>query len=761
MLNNKVTIWAWILLIFVFLYMVQLSVTPSAQLWLAVSVFAVMFVVRIWAKKPVWRLVFLSLATLLTLRYVWWRLTNTIGYYDPASFIAAIALLLAELYGVSVYLLGIFVNINPLHRQPVPLPADTALWPTVDILVPSYNEPQDMLEITLLAALNVRYPRNKLRVCLLDDGGTVQKRNDSNPVKAAEAQQRHDELQHLCERIGASYITRERNLHAKAGNINSALSHLNGDLVLILDADHVPTVDFLENTVGIFVTDEKMFLVQTPHFFINPDPIERNLDLFRDMPAENEMFYRVIQHGLDFWNAAFFCGSAAVLRRKYLDEIGGISGESITEDAETALTLHARGYRSAYIDIPMIAGLQPETYTGFVVQRVRWAQGMVQILMLKNPLFHKGLDWWQRVSYFSSAFFWFFAYARLVFVLAPAAYLIFGLRIYDANMQSFVAYALPHVIAAVVVSDFLFGKVRWTFISELYELMQGFYSFPGIVRVLRNPRSPSFMVTPKGEQLEDNFITKLAGPFYATFIITIISLAMGVYRYQTIPLDRDVIKITMGWEIFNMTILIAALGALFERRQRRGQPRMPADVKAHIQFGDNPQWYDCQIKDLSAGGALISSSNLNDNITMHASVGHLRAYNPALRCESEIELRLRRMVKDEHDATMLVGVEFVSHSEVDKREIVGIALGDSQRWVEFLQKRSSNRKNIWQAYWLLISIGLRSSISHAREIVRIGLSFLIDVVINILLWVLQQIVIFFRTLLNFALYRNTKTLRKK
>ena len=119
--------------------------------------------------------------------------------------------------------------------------------------------------------------------------------------------------------------------------------------------------------------------MQTPHFFLNPDPVERNLDTFDRMPSENEMFYSVIQKGLDGYNASFFCGSAAVLRRKHIMEIGGIQGETITEDAETALELHARGYHSAYVARPMVAGLSPETFSGFIVQRMRWAQGMAQI----------------------------------------------------------------------------------------------------------------------------------------------------------------------------------------------------------------------------------------------------------------------------------------------------------------------------------------------------------------------------------------------
>ena len=125
--------------------------------------------------------------------------------------------------------------------------------------------------------------------------------------------------------------------------------------------------------------------MQTPHFFLNPDPLERNLETFETMPRENEMFYGVIQRGLDKWDASFFCGSAAVLRRAALDENGGFNGISITEDCETALELHARGWRSTYVDKPLIAGLQPATFASFIGQRSRWAQGMMQILMLRMP----------------------------------------------------------------------------------------------------------------------------------------------------------------------------------------------------------------------------------------------------------------------------------------------------------------------------------------------------------------------------------------
>lgn len=162
--------------------------------------------------------------------------------------------------------------------------------------------------------------------------------------------------------------------------------------------------------------NEKVFLVQTPHFMANPDPVERNyFSAFTRMPSENDMFYGTIQKGLDYWGSSFFCGSAALMRRAHLDLVGGISGDSITEDAETALDLHKMGYESVYVDRPMVSGLAPETFDAFIQQRMRWAQGMTQILLLKKPFKAEGLKWYQRVGYMSSIMFWLFLSPALFF----------------------------------------------------------------------------------------------------------------------------------------------------------------------------------------------------------------------------------------------------------------------------------------------------------------------------------------------------------
>ncbi|MEA0983802.1 glycosyltransferase family 2 protein, partial [Salmonella enterica] len=123
----------------------------------------------------------------------------------------------------------------------------------------------------------------------------------------------------------------------------------------------------------------------SPHFF-SPDPFRRNLGSFRKTPNEGTLCYGLVQDGNDMLDATFFCGSCAVIRRKPLDEIGGIAVETVTEDAHTSLRLHPRGYTAAYLRIPQAAGLATQSLSAHIGQRMRRPRGMVQIFRLDNPL---------------------------------------------------------------------------------------------------------------------------------------------------------------------------------------------------------------------------------------------------------------------------------------------------------------------------------------------------------------------------------------
>jgi cellulose synthase (UDP-forming) len=325
------------------LFLVFQPVGTDTQWAIAGMCLAVMLAIKLLNLQGYWRHLFFALGALLVLRYVYWRTTTTLPDANSLQdFIPGVMIYAAEMFCVVMLGLSLFVISRPIQRPRAPsIAADEML--TVDVFIPSYNEDMPLLAMTLSAAKAMDYPKDKLKVYLLDDGGTDEKVHSPNPLTADAALRRRQELQSLCHELGVQYLTRARNQNAKAGNLSNGLLHSKGDLVVVFDADHAPAREFLSETVGFFSRDPKLFLVQTPHFFINPDPVERNLATFNRMPSENEMFYGMIQKGLDKWNASFFCGSAAVLRRSALEQAGGFAGTSITEDAETALELHARG----------------------------------------------------------------------------------------------------------------------------------------------------------------------------------------------------------------------------------------------------------------------------------------------------------------------------------------------------------------------------------------------------------------------------------
>lgn len=692
-----------------------LASTPVAlngQVTLAVAT-ACVFVTMTWVQPAGGPLrVFILLLTLFTsTRYMLWRASETIPFSDPVSLFFALALFGAELYGFVILLLSMFLSADVADRRPVPAPVGATKSPTVDILIPTYNEDEQLLEVTVRAAMAVSYPAGRCSVYLLDDGGTVAKRTQMDPRKAAEAEERHQRLQQLCERTGATYLTRERNDHAKAGNINAALTQTSGELILILDADHVPTADILLRTVGYFLADPKLFLVQTPHFFLNPDPVERNLDTFDRMPSENEMFYSVIQKGLDGYNASFFCGSAAVLRRKHIMEIGGIQGETITEDAETALELHARGYHSAYVARPMVAGLSPETFSGFIVQRMRWAQGMAQIFLLKNPLVKTGLTLAQRLGYLNSCFFWFFSLARMAFILTPLVYLIFGIQIYAVGVEYFLAYGVPHVIGALLLTSMLYGGSRWVFASELYEIVQAVHCSGAILRVFRNPRAPTFDVTPKGESLERNFVSPLARPFYILIAVVGLAEVAGLVRMLLEPQIAGYIVVALLWNTFHLFLLIGALGALYERAQRRVFPRI--DRAASIELSGASGRLSVRMTDISVTGIGVVADALSAEQLSPGSVVRIDARLLGAASHFPLDLYVQSIVRQGGEAA--VGLRFELKTAAQWRTVVALVYSRSQNWRAFQDKRVSSRGVIGQIGFLAHQ-GVTGALDHLTVI---------------------------------------------
>jgi len=598
-------------------------VSVDAQLALAVAVIACMILVWLLGKGPFARMAFITLGSLIILRYVYWRTTSTLpSWNEPVSFVIGLVLFAAELYCVGFLAINLTINSDPLRRKAAAWPSADAL-PTVDVFVPSYNEDENILAMTLSAAKLMDYPPDRLTVWLLDDGGTDGKCNDADPAKSAAARERRRSLQVLCAELGVKYLTRARNEHAKAGNLNNGLKHSCGDIVVVFDADHAPFRQFLRETIGYFHQDPRLFLVQTPHVFLNPDPIEKNLDTFERMPSENEMFYSITQRGLDKWNGSFFCGSAALLRRTALEEAGGFSGITITEDCETAFELHAKGWSSLYVDKPLIAGLQPETFASFIGQRSRWCQGMCQIMLLKNPALKRGLAPIQRLAYMSSMTFWLFPLPRLAFMFAPLCHIFFDVKIFVSSIDECIAYTASYVIVNAMLQNYLFGRVRWPWMSELYEYLQGVFLARALVSVVLSPRKPTFNVTAKGQVLDQNHLSKLATPLIVIFLILAVGAATAGYRYAAEPGTTNLMLVVGLWTTFNLVIAGAALCAVAERKQVDWFPRLAIERTGILTFDGTP--VEVTIDDVSVSGCAVRPRHAGQVIAGQPdSLGFLR-----------------------------------------------------------------------------------------------------------------------------------------
>jgi len=685
----------WALAATLILLLVALPISLQAHLIAGLVVVSCMIVLKFFRAQGVWRLIALALGTAIVLRYVFWRTTSTLPpITELENYIPAILLYMAEMYCVLMLFLSLFVVSSPLPSRRPPQIEDENL-PSVDVFVPSYNEDANLLASTLSAAKAMNYPADKLTIWLLDDGGTDQKCQSSNKIQAEEAKARRAELQALCAALDVKYLTRAKNVHAKAGNLNNGLEHSTGDLVAVFDADHAPARSFLQETVGYFNTEKNLFLVQTPHFFINPDPLERNLGTFDTMPSENEMFYGIIQRGLDRWNGAFFCGSAALLRREALQETNGFSGISITEDCETALELHSRGWKSIYVDKPLIAGLQPDTFASFIGQRSRWAQGMMQIMRYRFPLFKRGLSLPQRLCYLSSMLFWLFPFTRLCFLICPLCYLFFSLEIFTASGGEFLAYTSTYMMVNFMMQNYLYGRYRWPWISDLYEFIQTIYLFPAILSVIANPSKPTFKVTAKNESLAQSRVSELGAPFFIIFGLLVLGLVATAVRLWAEPYKADVTLVTGAWNLLNLIIAGCALGVVSERGTRRQSHRVRVQRQCRFIMGDKV--VDGLIQDVSVGGASLRLSQSALPGLKKGALGTLEFTPYSTLPVDQLPMEVRKMSMDEKG--ILIGCRFLTETPEHHRLIADLVFANADQWSQFQKRRHQDigilRGTIW------------------------------------------------------------------
>ncbi|MFT6378461.1 MAG: cellulose synthase/poly-beta-1,6-N-acetylglucosamine synthase-like glycosyltransferase [bacterium] len=419
--------------------------------------------------------------TVAGVAYLLWRLFYTLS---DAPLVWSLPFLGAEVFlfatGLAFYLLLPERDADtPVARGPVD--------GVVDVLIPTFAESVNLVRLTVIAAQQMR---GNTRVHLLDDG--------DRPEMAA-----------LAKTLDVHYRTRPTHQHFKAGNLNAALAGTSAEFVLVLDADHLPRPNFLERTLANFVEPSVAF-VQVPQRYYNTDSFQHPTAGRRW--HESTVFHERLQVGASRKGATILVGTGCILRRSALAEVGGFAVDSVTEDVSTSMKLHSRGYEGRYVCEPIAFLTAPDSTLAWCGQRLRWAQGAMQIVRRSNPLWMPNLTLWQRLAYSSALASFASGWATLFLHIAPGLYLLTGIAPVSVDATVMLPVVLAHLGVDMATHHWLaWPDSRW-FATERYRAVQ----IPIQVRAafrLFLPEGARFLPTPKGAHtgLPGSVVAGLAG----------------------------------------------------------------------------------------------------------------------------------------------------------------------------------------------------------------------------------------------------------
>ena len=298
------------------------------------------------------------------------------------------------------------------------------LVPSVDVFITVYGEPLDIVLGTVRAARDMRLEHT---VWVLDDGDS-------------------DELRDAAAREGVQYLRREVHDHAKAGNVNAGFFRTTGEFMVILDADHVPSPDFLLRALP-HMQDPLVAFVQTPQAF----PAARGLVAVGTGEAQR-IFYELVMPGKNHFNAVFCVGTNVIFRRAALLEIGGMHTASNSEDIWTSLELHRLGWRSVFVPETLARGLAPDNLLSYFKQQFRWSYGGFEVLLRGGLFRRKGLTLDQRAQYLLTALHYVLSLSALAFMGIPSLYLLFGLSPIKADLSSWLTHYAPFYVIIVLIT---------------------------------------------------------------------------------------------------------------------------------------------------------------------------------------------------------------------------------------------------------------------------------------------------------------------
>jgi cellulose synthase (UDP-forming) len=434
--------------------------------------------------------------------------------------------------------------------------------PSVDVYIPTYTEPMDVLEKTITGALCLDYP--KVSVWVLDDG-------------------RRPWLKRFCEAKGVGYLTRPDNSHAKAGNINHALTKTNADFVAVFDADFIPQRSFLNRTIGFF-SDPTIGIVQVPHAFYNHDVMQTNLALRKSLPDDQRFFFEAIMPSRDGWNAAFCCGSNSVIRRDALRAVGdAFPTDSITEDMLLSLMMLRKGYITRYLCERLAFGLAPESVEAFFVQRQRWARGAMQILYLAAGPFGGHLAFVQRLMFLPTH--WLSqGLLLLMAIIAPLVFLWTGIAPLVNVTTAAVVYYLMPMVFAVIGGLWVFAPHQYfPLAAQVLGTFQSFKLLPIVLTTIVRPFGHVFKVTPKGSAARKSRYDQRIFWTALTFMgLTVLGLSINTVPDWRIVTQTSLLPMVAFWSLLNIVVLFLICMLSLQAPVRRSEERFEINEQVWV-----------------------------------------------------------------------------------------------------------------------------------------------------------------------------------
>ncbi len=528
----------------------------------------------------------LKLTMVFSSIYLLWRLFFTLPVHEgPVQLALGILLFLAE----AITTLGTFElylsKMRSAGKQIQPMDIPPELYPDVDVLIATHNEPVDLLYKTVNACTYMDYPdKSKVHIYLCDDGN-------------------RDEVRQLAQQFSVGYLGLANNTHAKSGNYNNALANTHSPLIATFDADMIPQREFLVKTVPYFFAQEwvkegdtyrrrrpdeqpeqRIGLVQTPQSFYNQDLFQFNLFMENDIPNEQDFFSREINVMRNASNSVAYTGSNTVILRQAMEDIGGFPYHTITEDFETSLRMQKEGYITYATTETLASGLSTTTVASMIKQRVRWAQGVIQSIQNTNAIFTKKLPRATRISYLNAFLYWWSFFSRMIFILAPIVFALFDVKLVECGFFELLLFWLPSHLLYSSASRYLSTNVRNLRWSQIIDTILCPYLIVPVFLETIGVHERKFKVTNKNKTSVKTTNFRFILPHAALILL---SLAAGL-RYVNGKYGMSLLysSVILYWLLHNLVSLVYAVFFMLGRKSYRKFERLKAEETISVELQD-------------------------------------------------------------------------------------------------------------------------------------------------------------------------------